>query len=277
VTARRFTSGPIGRAVKRVALPVYFGILVNPLVRWVQTRGYRSGKIALGEKNRYGRSHDWITVDIEGADFDLELEPNSRLPFADASQSAVYSCHVVEHLDDQTVGRMFDECFRILKPGGRIRVETPDAERIMAAYRGRDEAFLGYFRQENERNLVRERGCPAVYAADHVLILGLFSCFVQDDRHVPVVVTQEEFDRQLAALDAEAFGKWCVSLQTAEQQQTHGHVNVMPFGKLSRLLSDAGFVAVSQRTNGDSGIEKIGKIERPDRAFYSMYAEAVKP
>jgi SAM-dependent methyltransferase len=44
-------------------------------------------------------------------------------PFADSSFDALSAIHVIEHVDD--VIRTMEEFHRLVKPGGRIRIETP--------------------------------------------------------------------------------------------------------------------------------------------------------
>jgi SAM-dependent methyltransferase len=52
---------------------------------------------------------------------DLEVRP---WPWADDSAEEIEARHVLEHLAD-CVGFM-DECWRVLRPGGRLRVWVPD-------------------------------------------------------------------------------------------------------------------------------------------------------
>lgn len=47
-------------------------------------------------------------------------------PFADKSMSRILAVHVVEHLQLLLV-RFMNECWRILKPGGSVYIETPMA------------------------------------------------------------------------------------------------------------------------------------------------------
>ena len=50
-------------------------------------------------------------------------------------QNTVYAAHVLEHLDDASIGRMLAEAYRVLRPGGGIRIEVPDAELLLNAWR----------------------------------------------------------------------------------------------------------------------------------------------
>ena len=46
-------------------------------------------------------------------------------PFADDSMNEILAIHVVEHLD--SLLNFMNECHRILKPGGSLYIETPEA------------------------------------------------------------------------------------------------------------------------------------------------------
>ncbi len=67
-----------------------------------------------------------------------------RLPVPDGSCDAVYSSHMIEHLDRNEVGAFLDEVFRVLQPGGVIRIATPDLKRQAEKYleSGDADAFI---------------------------------------------------------------------------------------------------------------------------------------
>ena len=54
------------------------------------------------------------------------LDATRPFPFADNSFDYVASEHMIEHVDYPGAITMLQESFRILKPGGKIRVATPD-------------------------------------------------------------------------------------------------------------------------------------------------------
>lgn len=60
----------------------------------------------------------------------IYLDATAPLPFADASFDFVFSEHMIEHVPFVAGQRMLHECFRILKPGGVIRISTPNLESI---------------------------------------------------------------------------------------------------------------------------------------------------
>ena len=56
-------------------------------------------------------------------------------PFADGSVDFIYCGQFIEHLNPlYEVPPFLKECYRVLRPGGLIRVSTPDLDLILAAY-----------------------------------------------------------------------------------------------------------------------------------------------
>jgi SAM-dependent methyltransferase len=250
----------------------------RPWVRRQLTANYSTGKLAFGEQNKYGFSYFWVTVDVADADFNVDLRQHRPLPFADNSQAVIYSAHMVEHLDPATLAHFLSEAYRILRKGGAIRLETPDAERAVDAYRKKDRTFLDYFARDNAINLVQNRGFSHDYTKDPICFLGILSCYIEGDAQIPVYATAADVDRRLTALSLDAFGEWAVSLQTPAQRKSGGHVNIMYFEKLKDAINTAGFKIVRKSQNGKTAIPGLDLrgVERSDRAFYSLYVEAEK-
>ena len=57
-----------------------------------------------------------------------------RIPCGTGSAEAVYSSHMIEHLDRSQARAFLTEARRVLRPGGVVRVVAPDLSRIVAAY-----------------------------------------------------------------------------------------------------------------------------------------------
>lgn len=86
----------------------------------------------------------WINVDCypPAPQSDCEIlifDLRQRLPFANDSAVAIYSEHFIEHIPFEIVRRtLLPECFRILVPGGHIRVGVPDGEWWIKEYQIRN-------------------------------------------------------------------------------------------------------------------------------------------
>jgi predicted SAM-dependent methyltransferase len=49
-----------------------------------------------------------------------------RIPFPDSSISCIYSSHTFEHFTYEESRAVARECFRVLRPGGILRIVVPD-------------------------------------------------------------------------------------------------------------------------------------------------------
>ena len=60
---------------------------------------------------------------------DVRLDLRKNMPLRSSCSTLVFSEHFVEHLSyPEGVEKHFSECFRILKPGGKIYISVPDTE-----------------------------------------------------------------------------------------------------------------------------------------------------
>jgi len=63
------------------------------------------------------------------------MDATARFPFDDAVFDYVFSEHMIEHIDYREGLSMLQECRRVMTPGGRIRIATPCADRLVELYR----------------------------------------------------------------------------------------------------------------------------------------------
>ncbi|MEY4886332.1 MAG: hypothetical protein RL151_1641 [Bacteroidota bacterium] len=62
------------------------------------------------------------------------MDITKGLPFAEESVDAIYASHVLEHLYRDDALLLLNECKRVLKPGGIIRLVLPDLKRMASDY-----------------------------------------------------------------------------------------------------------------------------------------------
>ncbi|MEO8149864.1 MAG: methyltransferase domain-containing protein [Bacteroidia bacterium] len=89
--------------------------------------------INLGCGQRFHK--EWINVDFH-SDNEHVIGHNllKGIPFNDFEFDAVYHSHVLEHFSKEDGKQFIAECYRVLKPGGIIRVAVPDLEQIVKNY-----------------------------------------------------------------------------------------------------------------------------------------------
>lgn len=89
-------------------------------------------KLHLGCGPRY--IPGFVHVDAQSAPHVDIVGPVERLPVGDASVSLIYASHVLEHFGRFTYKAVLKEWFRVLKPGGILRLSVPDFAACAAIY-----------------------------------------------------------------------------------------------------------------------------------------------
>jgi predicted SAM-dependent methyltransferase len=96
-------------------------------------KGSSCVKVEFGSGKREGME-GWVSADLIDRSADLRLDASRRSPFSDNSVAAVYSSHLMEHMDIRKIRYFLKECLRILKPGGSFSVAVPNAGIYIEAY-----------------------------------------------------------------------------------------------------------------------------------------------
>lgn len=89
----------------------------------------------LGCGNHFSTANEWTNIDFVSTGKGV-IEHNLLLgiPFDDNSFDLVYHSHVLEHFSKEDGELFIADCFRVLKPGGVLRVVIPDLEIITRKY-----------------------------------------------------------------------------------------------------------------------------------------------
>jgi predicted SAM-dependent methyltransferase len=77
----------------------------------------------------------WLNTDLGAhAPGIIRLDATRTFPFEDDVFDFVFSEHMIEHLPYHAADGMLAECFRTLKPGGTVRISTPDLAFLLALF-----------------------------------------------------------------------------------------------------------------------------------------------
>ena len=81
----------------------------------------------------------WLNTDASPRAADvMRLNAARPFPFPDDAFAYVYSEHMIEHVSFRSAERALAESFRVLVPGGKIRVSTPDLAFLIDLWRRDD-------------------------------------------------------------------------------------------------------------------------------------------
>jgi predicted SAM-dependent methyltransferase len=114
---------------------------------WLEPRLIRVGRAVTGRNRRlvagYLANHTvaklhigcgdnelpgWLNTELCPRRSQVFLDATRRFPFPDGCIDIVYSEHMIEHVPWHGGQAMLRECFRVMKPGGLIRLVTPNLE-----------------------------------------------------------------------------------------------------------------------------------------------------
>jgi len=78
---------------------------------------------------------DWTNVNfVSHSPSVIAHDLSKGIPFPSETFDVVYHSHLLEHFEKKDALMFMAECFRVLKPGGIIRVVVPDLEQIARIY-----------------------------------------------------------------------------------------------------------------------------------------------
>lgn len=84
---------------------------------------------------------------IDDESYFVQLDIGQTLPFADGSVQWVYAEHLIEHVPLPTAVSWLTEVHRVLAPGGRLRLTTPDLRKYIEGYLAGDKFFAKHRRR----------------------------------------------------------------------------------------------------------------------------------
>tara|TARA_B100000900_G_scaffold401425_1_gene406100 strand:- start:2426 stop:3259 length:834 start_codon:yes stop_codon:yes gene_type:complete len=98
------------------------------------SRSYKFLNVACGDT--FIEDDSWINIDFTShSPIVKKANILDGLPYEDNTFDVVYSSHFIEHIPVDQIELFFDDVYRILKPGGLIRLVTPDLEFLNNEYK----------------------------------------------------------------------------------------------------------------------------------------------
>jgi len=132
-------------------------------------------KLSLGcgaYRMRPEAGNGWIHVDEDPdmpADWHVHVPP---IDCPDDSVDEVFMGHLLEHFEPEAAAELLGECFRVLRPGGRLGVVVPDTRAVLVHYLAGDHTTVE----------VPERTYWSLDDLDSVCAVFLYST-IQPSRH----------------------------------------------------------------------------------------------
>ena len=109
----------------------------------------------------YLKNDEWLNLDFQSRNkYVLGANLLKPLPLHTNSFDLVYCSHFIEHLVEMDASKLLNEIFRVLKPGGTLRLVTPDMENLATTYllhlRTKNYLFADFVKTEIIDQFVRQ-------------------------------------------------------------------------------------------------------------------------
>lgn len=217
--------------------------IVNNCLIWVLSRNFIRGRriqryLASADKPKLqigsgsNLLEGWLNVGIsvEESWKGVYMDAGKRFPLPDESMNFVYSEHLFEHLTYQQAQNMLKESYRVLKPGGIMRLATPDLRFLLGLYQEPEKPLHKAYMQFS----VKDDGMPAspVY---------VISRFHTNWGH-QIIYDRETLTRMLEEVGFRDITSCEVGQSVHEELNgMEGHFKVMPyaFNQLETMIVEA--------------------------------------
>lgn len=209
----------------------------------------------------------------------MKLEP---LPLEDNSAEIFYTSHTIEHISNEAVFNLIKEAYRVLKPGGCIRLTTPDAQLEYEAYKRNDLSFWywadDYIRPGTWEKLYK---VPLSEASIHQLFLHHFAgqlCEIDADDTAQKKFTDGEIIEILSTHTMVEALDFFTSQCKYNLDHPGNHINWWTHEKLLSFLRKAGFEVCYRSGYGQSLFPPLRNTKLFDSTHpkISLYVEAIK-
>ncbi len=81
---------------------------------------------------------NWANIDLNKTKGIIKHNLTQPLPIKSATIHFIFSEHFIEHINKKNGESLLDECFRVLIPGGVLRLSTPNLDYLINAYHRKD-------------------------------------------------------------------------------------------------------------------------------------------
>lgn len=232
------------------------------------------------------KQSDWYKANnqVTRSGIEHDLLSLENLPVEDSCAEALYTSHTIEHITDEAAQKLFDEAYRIMKPGSVFRITGPNIE---LAFRALQENDRHYFYWAERYSLPEEMKRVKLSAPmNKTSLTQLFILhFAASVSQISIessasTVSDEEFQKLLQERGLEETLDICKGKCDLEVQRRNpgNHINWWSYDKLFRMLEKSGFSRVVRSGYGQSfsPVMRDTSIFDTTHPKMSLFVEAIR-
>jgi predicted SAM-dependent methyltransferase len=176
----------------------------------------------------------WLNLDLLPKSHEVVyMDATKTFPFPSGSIDYIYTEHMIEHISFSDAQFMIAECFRVLKPQGRIRVSTPNLAYIVSLYQSnKTDAQKRYIEFSVDRYLKNSVPTQDVYVVNN-FFRDWGHQFIHDYKSLEYLLTSSGF---LQVKSCSVMESTDTHLQNLEQ---HGKEITPEFNVMESVIVEA--------------------------------------
>jgi SAM-dependent methyltransferase len=133
---------------------------------YMQSHSVRKLQLGAGPNNL----PDWLNTDIELENDQAYLDVSQPFPLKEKSTNYIFSEHLIEHITYEQALTMLAECHRILVPGGKVRIATPNLHKFIQLFQeSKGDEIRQYVKRKVAWHGWAETVDPECYILNHEL------------------------------------------------------------------------------------------------------------
>lgn len=208
----------------------------------------------------------------------MELQ---ALPLEDASAELFYTSHTIEHVSDAAVSNMLKEIYRVLKPGGGVRLSTPNLLLEYWAYKRKDRDFWYWANWYSKKGTWEKLyKFPLAEAAIPTLLLEHIASQLSEvgGDDTAQKFSDAQIDLVMSTYTMEDALDYFTSRCKYNPNYPGNHMNWWTAAKLTKFLNEAGFNSVIPSGYGQSIFQPLRDVTLFDLTHpkMSLYVDAIK-
>ena len=192
------------------------------------------------------------------------------IQFDDDSVDVIYCSHVIEHIENIYIKKMFQECFRILKRGGVFRIACPDAEFLYEISKLDTDYwnFMYHWTKKfcKNQNSIRNVDYLVANIAAPKMLQYIHS------------INNEDYMIHFETMSMYHFFEYLTQDLEFRKEFPGDHINYWTFEKAKKMLMDTGFDTVIRSKWGCSCSREMRNTVLFDntRSNLSLYVDIIK-
>jgi len=227
----------------------------------------------------------WTRVNLSRADININFETMDKLPIENNSCEVIFCGHLIEHLNDKTNQKLFQEVHRVLKRNGIFRIITPDFDLYKKYYFQNDIELFNQFTIKGKKQVPETKGYNIAER-----FINQFMSWAKPNgkgklRKNFYKISKEDFDLLLQSnfnnlktqKDVEGYIQYIKQfLPKNHDNITFLHINAFNYKRIKSFLKEAGFENIWKSKFKESKYNQLNTLNWDKFEDRSVFVECKK-